>query len=690
MRYSFYTYKKSSVITCIFCLLFSIGVSAQKTITTASLLRDMTDRDLIANYPDPYYESKQFSSYERESKAKDMPGWYANRDYNQFLREENINNRREFVLFDAEGPGAVVRFWSTVADYKGKGILRIYLDGNKKPEIEGEILSVLGKNSLTDYPLSASVSEKAIEQYRGYNLYFPIAFASSCKITYESEAIHKGEILYYNIGYRVYERGTKIQSFKQSDLVTYAEQIKETNRNLSNYERMIPEKNKKNHYETKRLNPQDRLTAKLKGKAAIRKIAVKLSGEDYEQALRSTVMKINFDGKENVWVPLGDFFGTGYQLSPYKTWYTEVTPDSILSCYWVMPFQKNCEVSIENCGNRDVKFLSMDITTSSWKWTDKSMYFGAGWYELYNLNTRKNRDFFDLNFVNLQGQGVLVGTGVTVYDPVGIWWGEGDEKIYVDGERFPSTFGTGTEDFFGYAWCRLEAFEHPFIAQPRGDGNNSVGMSSNVRFRALDGIPFKKQLQFDMEMWHHVETRVNYAPTSYYYLKEGGFSNLKPLPDAVKEKVILQANEMISDHVGRDGHVEMELMESKASSGDISSQSIWGIFSFNQQAWWKEAEIGSTAEFAFISEYEGTYPMAIRLTRADDYSQIRVSYNGKVCLDCFDGYNDKIDIQRMDLGPQFLKKGKNIITVEMLGKNPSAKGEKQMCGLDCVTFDMNK
>lgn len=27
------------------------------------------------------------------------------------------------------------------------------------------------------------------------------------------------------------------------------------------------------------------------------------------------------------------------------------------------------------------------------------------------------------------------------------WWGEGDEKFFVDGEKFPSTFGTGSEDY---------------------------------------------------------------------------------------------------------------------------------------------------------------------------------------------------------------------------------------------------
>ena len=31
-----------------------------------------------------------------------------------------------------------------------------------------------------------------------------------------------------------------------------------------------------------------------------------------------------------------------------------------------------------------------------------------------------------------------------VWNPRGGWWGEGDEKFFVDGEKFPSTFGTGS------------------------------------------------------------------------------------------------------------------------------------------------------------------------------------------------------------------------------------------------------
>jgi len=659
-------------------------------ITTGTLLKEMTDRDALTDYPSPYYQSKQFSSYDRASKIPDTPEWYANRDYNQFLREEINDGRREFVLFDAQEPGAVVRFWTTVADYKGKGILRFYIDGVTTPVVEGEIISVLGKNAFVDYPFSSAVSEKTIPQHQAYNLYFPLAYARSCKITYESDAIHKGEILYYSIGYREYERGTQIKSFRKSDLTEYAQQLNITKENLLHYKRLIPSGSKTDRYFDKVLKPSVQLSAKLTGEAAIRKIELQLSADNYEQALRSTVLKINFDGKDMVWVPIGDFFGTGYKITPFMSWYTEVTSDGLLSCYWVMPFRRNCEVSVENLGDQDVEISRFEVTSTPRKWTEQSMYFGAGWYENYKMNSRRDGSHFDTNLVELTGQGVLVGTGLTIYNGVGIWWGEGDEKVYVDNETFPSTFGTGSEDFFGYSWCRPETFYHPFIIQPFGDGNINPGLSVNTRYRSLDGIPFKSALKFDLEMWHWADTKINYAPVSYYYMKDGGVSNLTAQSDAVKNPVALKPQDVVDMHMDEFGRIEFEVMKTELSSGNIKPQSIGYIFSYNQQAWWTDIENNGTARFTFISDKEGTYNAKIRFTRADDYSQIQISFNDKVCLKKFDAYNSEIDTQWVDLSKLKLKKGENTILVKVIGKNLQAKGEKHMCGLDCIDFEIKK
>ena len=106
------------------------------------------------------------------------------------------------------------------------------------------------------------------------------------------------------------------------------------------------------------------------------------------------------------------------------------------------------------------------------------------------------------------------------------WWGEGDEKIYVDGESFPGLFGTGTEDYFGYAWSTPERFEHAYHAQTAAPGNGFGGLWSMNRFHILDPIPFARSLRFDLEIWHWTETTVAVDATVYWYARPGGRDDL--------------------------------------------------------------------------------------------------------------------------------------------------------------------
>jgi hypothetical protein len=155
------------------------------------------------------------------------------------------------------------------------------------------------------------------------------------------------------------------------------------------------------------------------------------------------------------------------------------------------------------------------------------MYFRASWVEHKGIETAGSEHtggtgrHTDLIYLDLSGRGVYAGDAVTVFNTVDAWWGEGDEKIYVDGESFPSSFGTGTEDYYGYAWCRPEPFSHPFIAQPAGFGNFHPGMSVNMRYRGLDAIPFGESIRSDIELWHWLRTTIDYTLTSYYYIAPG-------------------------------------------------------------------------------------------------------------------------------------------------------------------------
>lgn len=266
---------------------------------------------------------------------------------------------------------------------------------------------------------------------------------------------------------------------------------------------------------------------------AVSYLAAKLKSENLSQALRSTVLSISFDGEKSVWIPAGEFFGTGYQIFPSKTWYTKVSEGGKMESFWLMPFKKNVEIEFINYGQETVT-VDASAGLDNYKWNKNSMYFGAAWHEQYQIHTASDPELenhewhFDVNYVDLKGQGVYAGDALTIFNTADAWWGEGDEKIFVDDEVFPSFIGTGTEDYYGYAWCRPEKFTHPFIAQPTGAGNFHPGMTVNMRYRTLDAIPFRQEISSNIEMWHWVKTTVNFAMSSFWYAPPGVETNLKP------------------------------------------------------------------------------------------------------------------------------------------------------------------
>lgn len=97
------------------------------------------------------------------------------------------------------------------------------------------------------------------------------------------------------------------------------------------------------------------------------------------------------------------------------------------------------------------------------------------------------------------------------------WYGEGDEKIFVDNDAFPSFMGTGTEDFYNCSWAPVVPFKTPYGGVPRADEDSSHGFNAFLRPRNLDVIPFNHRFVFDLEMlsWH--TGTVDYNATAFWY-----------------------------------------------------------------------------------------------------------------------------------------------------------------------------
>lgn len=672
-----------------------------QTVSLESLLTEMTDRDQIARFPDPAYTNKQFSSYDRASERPGNQEWFANWDRTNFLRTEINNGRREFVLFDAKGPGAMVRYWMTFGGPgAGEGTLRFYIDGNDTPVIEGNAMEVLSDGIITGHPLSTSVSPLTDYQIRGHNLYLPVPYAENLKVTYESDNVAENgakqgsEDVYYNINYRTYTSDVKVRSFSM-------DQLEEAEELLSNVQQQLSERDKESDLEplelshlpvSRTLEPGEDFSQKIEDSGAIRRIMLQLFAEDEKQALRSTIMEIRFDGNRTIWVPVGDFFGTGYQIRESDTWYTTVTAEGEMSAYWVMPFQEVAEIKFHNMGEQTVHLQNTVVSYSDWEWDDQSMYFGSSWQEYSNVYTGEQKnmegigDPLDVNFTHLKGKGVYVGDVLTLFNTAYDWWGEGDEKIYVDGEDFPSHFGTGTEDYYGYAWVRPEIFNnHPFIAQPDGSGNITPGYTINTRFRSLDDIPFREELKLDMELWHWTSTQIDYAPITFFYMRPGGDILVEDDTTNVQRKLNVKREDVFSPWIENTRIDGQNLIVDFFSGGKIRFQYLYDAgLTGNKHLWWHEAESGDKLHLRFKSKEAGMFRISANLTKAPDYSTVRMWINGEEVSRDFEGASETLTTEMVDLGEFKIQKGDNVLEVSVLGYSPGY--EKAFFGIDYIKF----
>lgn len=696
--------KKHSLFFMGLVVLFLTSCQEQQPITISSLLEEMINRESLTRYPTPEYRCSQFSSYDRRSVTPDSISWYANKDNSNFLRIDSINGRREFVLFDAVGPGAIVRYWSTFCNERcGQGILRFYFDNDSLPTIEGVALNILSGGELVGTPLSASVPEEAPYLKRGHNLYLPLPYAKHCKITYEKDNVFSHdcddpgtcEAIFYNINYRTYTKETQIITFSKEEL-TKANKILEKVQNiLSSNIKNIRKKGDLITSIAGRLSPGNHAVRQIKGENAIRQIKLRIKADNLEQALRTTILEFIFDGHRTVWCPAGDFFGTGYQIRPSSTWYTHVDANGDMESYWVMPFKKECEVKIHNYGEQDVELLQADIVTSSYDWNKESMYFCSEFKQYSQLLTKIDSiplappNAFDLNFVNLKGKGVFVGDVLTLFNTAYGWWGEGDEKIYVDGEDFPSHFGTGTEDYYGYAWSRWEKINnHPFLGQPDGSGNLWPGYVVNLRFRSMDAIPFKQSLKLDMEMWHWYRTIINYAPTCFWYIKPGDDINVKEDMENIKTQVALKREDLISPYP-ISGRIEGENLSLVSKSNgkifyQVNEEYGW---SNKTQLWWNSCKVGDILEMAFYSHESDEHDLEFMMTQAPDYGFLRIYLNGNYVLD-FNGQHNQIQTKLIKANRMKLEKGRNILKLQIINK-PN-HGKYCNSGIDYINIIKSK
>jgi len=419
----------------------------------------------------------------------------------------------------------------------------------------------------------------------------------------------------------------------------------------------------------------DQLRQTFYGPAAITRVVLRAQAGDLEAALRGLVLKVTFDGQATIASPLGDFFGSAPGINPYASLPLGMAEDGTMYCHWVAPFQDSAVIELTNHSGQDVT-LSGEMTVSDYRWTESSMHLHAKWRAEFDVPTRPMQDW---NYLTAQGRGVFVGVAFAIDNPVKDWWGEGDEKIYVDGEAFPSHFGTGTEDYYGYAWCWPGLFTHAYHAQPRCDGPNNYGRTSVNRFHILDRIPFTRDFKFDMELWHWNETcKVNMAVVAYWYARPGATDRFKAI--RAEDTELRSMPVYVVPRVA--GAIEGEGMRIVRVAGTAEPQG-WDGVSGGSHLWWHAGmKPGDVLTVGFPAPKQGRYRVLGHFLRARDYGIHRLAVNGQKTGDPIDFYNPTVEPSKeMDLGVYTLKEGENEFSVTIVGANDKAE-KAYMFGLD--------
>lgn len=228
--------------------------------------------------------------------------------------------------------------------------------------------------------------------------------------------------------------------------------------------------------------------ADIEGQGAIQQIWMTPTGN-----WRYSILRIYWDDQEQpaVECPVGDFFCMGWgKFAPLSSLAVCVNPGSAFNCYWEMPFRRRARVTMTNIADEPMR-LYYQINYTLTEVPADCAYFHAQFRRTNPLPYKEVYTILD----GVQGRGHYAG----VYMAWGVnnngWWGEGEIKFYIDGDKeWPTICGTGTEDYF----CGSYNFENKETKQYQEFTTPYAGLNQVLR---PDGV-YQSQQRFGMYRWH--------------------------------------------------------------------------------------------------------------------------------------------------------------------------------------------
>lgn len=653
-------------------LVLMAGAATQAQVLSmdyAQVVNRLVDLEALAVLPAPGEKCQQWSSWDRSSvydaSTDTYLHWDANGDHNGHIRTENGRQ----VLAEMDGPGVIWRIWSAAP---GDGRVSIYIDGQETPQIDLPFKQYFD-NTAEPFRWSGLSYVASL----GWNTFLPIPFQRSCKVVADP---NWGA--YYHFTWTRYPDAMRLPSFSSALVDAHRSTIDRVDRILRQRRGADPAGDRPGQRLVARrfvvLPGKTATLAALSGEGAI--TAIRLQPDipcRTDKALRSAALQIRWDGspQPSVWSPVGDFFGSGPGWNPYRTLPVGVHQDAMYA-YWYMPYAQGALVELVNDGDKPFQGSVVFTVAPLQRPLRELGRFHAWWHRGHMPLARKDRQI-DWPMLRTQGTGRFVGVMLEVWNPRGGWWGEGDEKFHIDGEPFPSTFGTGSEDYFGYAWCHPGLFQQAFHAQTRNDGDNKGHVSVN-RWHIADNVPFHVSFDGYIEKYFTEARPTRYAALACWYQQAGQAVAYRPAP--VSDRFFYEPARRAlipGRHEGED------LPVLSVSKGTVTVQEL-PDWSNDAHAWWTGGEPGAGAVWSFRVAKAGQYRVTVRFTKARDYGIVQPVLNGQTAggpLDLFHAAG--VITESVDLGVHPLRAGENRFELRLTGANPAAV-PSYMAGIDYI------
>ena len=429
--------------------------------------------------------------------------------------------------------------------------------------------------------------------------------------------------------------------------------------------------------------------ADLQGPGVVTHLWITVAANEYGWP-RLLRLRVYYDGsaEASVDAPLGDFFGVGhgFERAVESSMIRASSDGRARNSYWPMPFRKSCRVTLTNEGRRKVDHLYYHV---DWEKVPELPPGTAYFHARYRQELPAPDDGSPYVFLDVKGRGFYVGTVLSVVQPEAGWFGEGDDRFFVDGETKPSLMGTGSEDYFTDAWG-LHVTNGLYAGVTVADGTGLGSRMTGYRWHVLDPIPFEKSLHFDIEHlgWTYNQdgsiksafgVRNDLMSSVSYWYQDGIATGLPPVPYGSAR--LPQGNAwqfevetVMKDIVGEKG---------KAS---VVPDLFW---SKDVVVFQGEGE-GSRLTIPFDVAEAGDYELYTQVAQGSDYGIYSVLLDGKPpaapVLEhepgadvrpqlSFDGYAYETYVgMDYQIGWPRLTKGRHTVTFVCLGKNAASTG----------------